>query len=235
MSTDSTSAAEHNPETAQESGTSADPPEGFAFGAPSSEHEVTEAYSWRYFNKCRITRSGRIKEIQDTDGVYGEDSEYSCECGAEFDTKDEALRHLRKYAAARQPPVPTVDYQISWADQQEVSLCGVVQVQPDTTHTFGRVLNSTGTEFLAATARARYEPPNSFAFESWGPLVDGRMQWPDGTPLFRPQNLTRALDKLVDGRDYIRERYTIHFGGHRPLVIEGPSDAIIVAPTKRNR
>lgn len=235
MSTDSTPSADGQPSSDQPtSGTDTrdTPPAGFAFSGVS-HHEIEEAYSWRYVD--RIVADGRsITRIDDSDGYFAEDSEYSCTCGEEFDTEKEAISHLRKHAIQRLPPLPEQPRPITW-DDNIVELHGqIVSIQVDVTNTFGRVESDSGAGFLAATARERYNPPADFDFESWEPLISGRLQFPNGAPLFRPPVLAQALGELVEGGDYIPARYTLHFRGEKPLLMEGPDGAIVVAPQTRS-
>ena len=224
MSTDSSTPTE---ETAH------DQSGGFEFVRLAGDHEIEAAYSWRYVDRIKL-REGDTVRIEDTDGYYAEDEEFCCTCGEEFESEAAAKTHLREQAV-QGPPVPNADAPTPFSWQEEVTdeCDGFVQLRLGRGRSTGKVVD--GQEYLVAISRATYTPPAGFRFDAWEPLESGRLTFPSGRPLFSARLLSRALATLVDGHRYSTERYTLYYLGEDGMLLEGPTDAILVAPKQTSQ
>ncbi|QIO25322.1 hypothetical protein [Haloarcula sp. JP-L23] len=72
---------------------------GFEFIETVEDHEIAIDYSWRYVDRIHL-EEGQTKRIDDPDGYFGGDEEYSCTCGAEFDSEADAKDHLHAWLLA---------------------------------------------------------------------------------------------------------------------------------------
>ncbi|SEO48111.1 hypothetical protein SAMN05216388_101334 [Halorientalis persicus] len=207
---------------------------GFDFGNPESDHDVTVAYNWRYVDSLYVTEDG-IKRSQDTDGYPAEDGNdaVQCSCGEEFDSVEEGRTHLKQVGTLSIPPLD-IPRAVTWRDERTKIHNGPVEVEvvPNRSKALGKVVK--GADYLVATAREAYHPPERFQFENWDPLIDGRLTWGDGSPLFRSRCLRRALGAIAPSADYEPARYTIHCRGQRGLFIEGAGTGIVVAHLENN-
>lgn len=205
----------------------ADQRSGFEFIETVEDHEIEIDYSWRYVDRIHL-EEGQTKRIDDPDGYFGGDVEYSCTCGAEFDSEADATEHLRAMAA-RGPPVETAarPRPIEWQDQTEAIYDGQVEAVLSAGRSVGRVLN--GAEYLVATSRTTYTPPANYTFDDWAPLEAGRLTLPNGRPQFSPTLLSRVLETLSPSYSYHPERFTIFYRGADALYIEGPTEGIMIA------
>ncbi|QIO25042.1 hypothetical protein [Haloarcula sp. JP-L23] len=205
----------------------ADQSGGFQFRPSSGDHEIEIDYSWRYVDRIELAE-GQTKRIDDPDGYFGGDEEYSCTCGAEFDSETDAKDHLHAMAA-RGPPVKTASRPrpIEWQDQTEAICDGQVEIILSAGRSVGRVLD--GAEYLVTTSRATYTPPANYTFDDWGPLESGRLTLPNGRPQFSSTLLTRVLETLSPSYNYHPERFTIFYRGADALYVEGPTEGIMIA------
>jgi hypothetical protein len=207
---------------------------GFDFGNPESDHDVTVAYNWRYVDSLYVTEDG-IKRSQDTDGYPAEDGNdaVQCSCGEEFDSVEEGRTHLKQVGTLSIPPLD-IPRAVTWRDERTKIHNGPVEVEvvPNRSKALGKVVK--GADYLVATAREAYHPPERFQFENWDPLIDGPLTWGDGSPLFRSRWLRRAFGAVAPSADYEPERYTIHFRGKQALFIEGAGTGIVVAHVENN-
>jgi hypothetical protein len=206
---------------------------GFQFTNLAGDHEIEAAYSWRYVDRIQLQEGDTVR-IEDTDGYYGEDEEFCCTCGEEFESEAAAKAHLREQAV-QGPPVPNADAPnpISWQDEVTNECDGFVQLRLGRGRSTGKVVD--GQEYLVAVSRATYMPPAGFRFDAWEPLESGRLTFPSGRPLFSARLLSRALATLVDGHRYSPERYTLYYLGEDGMLLEGPTDAILVAPKQTSQ
>ncbi|MBX0325588.1 hypothetical protein EGH21_21420 [Halomicroarcula sp. F13] len=200
---------------------------GFEFIETVEDHEIEVDYSWRYVDRIQLAE-GQTKRIDDPDGYFGGDEEYSCTCGAEFDSEADAKDHLHAMAA-RGPPVETASRPrpIEWQDQTETICGGQVEVVLSAGRSVGRVLD--GAEYLVATSRATYTPPANYTFDDWGPLESGRLMLPNGRPQYSPTLLSRVLETLSPSYSYHPERFTIFYRGADALYVEGLKQGIMIA------
>ena len=206
---------------------------GFEFVTPADDHEIEASYSWRYVDRIQLQEGDPVR-IQDTDGYYAEDEEFRCTCGEEFESEAAAKTHLREQAV-QGPPVPNADAPtpISWQEEVTDVFGGLVQIRLGRGRSTGKVVD--GQEYLVAVSRSTYTPPAGFRFDAWEPLESGRLTFPSGRPLFSARLLSRALAAVVDGHRYSPERYTLYFLGDDGMLLEGPADAVLIAPKQSSQ
>jgi len=149
-------------------------------------------------------------------------------CGAEFDSAADAKGHPHAMAA-RGPPVETASRPrpIEWQDQTETICGGQVEVVLSAGRSVGRVLD--GAEYLIATSRTTYTPPENYRFDDWSPLASGRLTLPNGRPQFSLTLLSRVLETISPSYSYQPKRFTIFYRGADALYIEGPTGGVMIA------
>ena len=203
----------------------------YVFRPEEEQHVIELNYSWKYVDTIEV-HDNRLVEVADMDGYPAEDLEFHCRCGKEFSSKEEAEAHLRRRAVGT-IPYPFLPRPIRWKDEV-TSICdGRVHCILNHSNLMGRLVK--GSNYLTATARTILTPPEQYQFETWEPLVNGRLTRPDGSVLFDPYHLKLALGYLSEAAHYQPERYLIHFRGEAPLFIEGNGRAILIAPRVRRR
>jgi hypothetical protein len=208
-----------------------DPDVGFVLGPPE-DHTIELYYDWRFVDTMKLTDDG-FRRHADQEGYPAENGndDVRCTCGREFESVPEAKAHLKRELAKRRPPMPT-QTAATWSGRTTDCCDGHVTIVTDNANAMGKVIS--GTDYLVATSRATFDPPERFQFEQWGPLSGGRLTRPDGSALFGPRRLQMALAALTGTADYEPSRYTIFFrGGEAPLYIEGNRAGVIVAPLIR--
>lgn len=211
---------------------------GFIFDPDVEEHVVDVKYRRVYVDEIKVGPGG-VKRYTDTDGVFGPDDSFECTCGRSFPNEEKAKDHVRKVArevAINTAPVPEVPTPLTFGtDHYDGDHPFRAELSP--CRSAGRVID--GEDYLIATARECFKPPESYLFASWQPLSSGRLtaENVDGADLngkiFSPILLARAMAYLSDKSPiYDPEKYTIYFRGHEALYIQGPKDGVVVAPRK---
>lgn len=200
---------------------------------PAANHEISINYSCHYQDTLKID-DGRVIESTDTDGNYTPDQEIFCECGETFGSRAEAREHLETALEEnRSLPYPDLPSPLSWLD--ETVTVGAVDVVPNKARYIAKV--DQGKAYFKETARSTLTPPEAYGFEGWDELeAGGTLHHEEFGPLFRDYVLRNALCWVAGRAAYYEpEDYTLHFRGERPLLIEGPDRAAVVAPMKNGK
>jgi len=213
---------------------------GFSFPTHSAVegHKIEASYDRRYTDTI-VIKEGEVRTREDTDGCFGLDDRVECECGETFQSRDEAKDHLEQLIDQfidfppypELPPTPALQEEETSVFDDRVSgkrsVCNTVMIVDD------------GHDFLAATSRETFCPPEQYDFENWEPLTEGgrlranKDTKDGGRPLFLPRTVRKAMALATGGRHtYDPERFTIYFRGDKPMYIEGAGRGVVVAPTE---
>lgn len=228
--TSSTTNGNHNADHALE-----DFDGGFTFNfsqADEAKHKVEVDWERHYTDEIRVTSSG-VVERRDEDGFCGADSRIQCSCGKQFDNRKEAKDHLATYQRRFLDVPPLPELRNSSVQREDTVFNGLVE---------GKIISGNhicvvtdGHDYLVATARESFQPPENYAFDGWDPISSsGRMRYQAENrtgPMFRVQYLREAMQWVTGHRaNYDPDRYTIYFRGNEPLYIEGAGNGVILAP-----
>jgi hypothetical protein len=185
--------------------------------------------------------AGTITEHGTWSEPYYDDVEttsYTCNsCVMEFDTRDEAVSHLKKQLARYRSKwiLPGIPYEShtdttadGWTDETTEVLCGVIQESHS--HAYGRVVE--GLDQYIAHARKTYSIPPDYNWSDWEAYEDGGLTFPDGTEMFRSSILTKAVQEISQNYEhpYMAEAFTFHLLPEGLGLMHAFGEAIVIAP-----
>ncbi len=167
---------------------------------------------------------------------------YRCTCcDQEFDDEEAANAHLRttyrrwrrKYrlpGMERHPDDP--GYPLTFGDEEQMTVDGFEIVgRKSTANVLALVIE--GADVLRATSRRSYALPPDYQFETWPPLQNGPLVFPDGQPRIRERQLAAAIRYLSTAgpfESYALADYTLYDRGDSPFLLQRHEQAILIAP-----
>lgn len=175
---------------------------------------------------------------------YGFMSDYTYRCTCcdqEFEDEEAANEHLRttyrrwrrKYrlpGTERHPDDP--GYPLTFGEEEQLTVDGF-EIVGRKTRANVLALVIEGADVLRATSRRSYALPPEYEFETWPPLQNGPLVFPDGQPRIRERHLAAAIKYLSTASPfapYDPADYTLYDRGDSPFLLQRHEQAILIAP-----
>ena len=177
---------------------------------------------------------------------YMSDHTFHCDgCGKEFETEKAANDHLRtqyrRWQHKHRLPGSGCDpdapgYPVTFNDEEQLTV-GDFQLRGRKNNANVLALVTHGAEVLRATSRRKYAIPPDYQFETWPPLQEGPLVFPDGSPRIHTNHLAAAIRYLASTgpfESYPHSEFTLYDRGESSFLLHHHEQTILIAAVDRN-